>query len=318
MSTGEDRRLDSSARARERSAAARSAFAEAERAAGGALAPRCSEAPPTATRRGRGDSDERRRRDRARARRARRRGAGRRCAGRLDSSGASGAAAVKPPISRAERAAAGAAREMPRERRLLEAARARRRGRARSTGRPARRPLFCASASSHSTCRRRGRGEVSARRGLARDGRRGAGDRVPELLLASSASARPGSGTPPRGRPRTAQPRRLDVAVARLEARAARMEDAGRGRVDGRRHVAAEHDPLPLADRRRSSRAAAPPRAARRCTDGAGARRASSELADLDDAAEVHDRDPVGDLADHREVVRDEDVGEVELVLEAP
>ena len=39
--------------------------------------------------------------------------------------------------------------------------------------------------------------------------------------------------------------------------------------------------------------------------------------ADLDDAADVHDRDPVGDLADHREVVRDEDVGEVELVLEA-
>ena len=39
-------------------------------------------------------------------------------------------------------------------------------------------------------------------------------------------------------------------------------------------------------------------------------------VADLDDAAEVHDRDPVGDLADHREVVRDEDVGEVELALE--
>ena len=39
---------------------------------------------------------------------------------------------------------------------------------------------------------------------------------------------------------------------------------------------------------------------------------------ELDHAAEVHDRDPVGDLPDHREVVRDEDVREVELVLERP
>ena len=39
-------------------------------------------------------------------------------------------------------------------------------------------------------------------------------------------------------------------------------------------------------------------------------------VADLDDAAEVHDRDPVGDLADHREVVRDEDVGQVEVRLQ--
>ena len=38
--------------------------------------------------------------------------------------------------------------------------------------------------------------------------------------------------------------------------------------------------------------------------------------AELDDLAEVHDRDPVGDVAHDAEVVRDEDVGEVELVLQ--
>ena len=38
---------------------------------------------------------------------------------------------------------------------------------------------------------------------------------------------------------------------------------------------------------------------------------------DLDDRAEVHDRDPVGDVADDREVVRDEEVREVELLLQA-
>ena len=36
----------------------------------------------------------------------------------------------------------------------------------------------------------------------------------------------------------------------------------------------------------------------------------------LDDLAQVHDRDPVRDVAHDTEIVRDEDVGEVELVLE--
>ena len=39
--------------------------------------------------------------------------------------------------------------------------------------------------------------------------------------------------------------------------------------------------------------------------------------AELDDTAEVHDRDPVRYLPDHGQVVRDEDEGEVEVVLEA-
>ena len=36
----------------------------------------------------------------------------------------------------------------------------------------------------------------------------------------------------------------------------------------------------------------------------------------LHQLAEVHDRDPIGDVADHREVMCDEYVGQPELVLE--
>ena len=39
-------------------------------------------------------------------------------------------------------------------------------------------------------------------------------------------------------------------------------------------------------------------------------------VADLDDPAEVHDRDAVGDVADEREVVRDEEVGQPEVALQ--
>ena len=38
---------------------------------------------------------------------------------------------------------------------------------------------------------------------------------------------------------------------------------------------------------------------------------------DLDDLAEVHDRDPVGDVPDDGQVVRDEEVREVEVALQA-
>ena len=37
---------------------------------------------------------------------------------------------------------------------------------------------------------------------------------------------------------------------------------------------------------------------------------------DLDDLAEIHDRDPVGDVPHHAEVVGDEDVSEAQLVLQ--
>jgi hypothetical protein len=39
-------------------------------------------------------------------------------------------------------------------------------------------------------------------------------------------------------------------------------------------------------------------------------------VGELGDVAEVHHRDPVGDVPDDREVVRDEQVGEVEVLLE--
>ena len=37
---------------------------------------------------------------------------------------------------------------------------------------------------------------------------------------------------------------------------------------------------------------------------------------DLDQAAEIHDADPVGDLIDHRQIMRDEQIGEAELALQ--
>ena len=37
---------------------------------------------------------------------------------------------------------------------------------------------------------------------------------------------------------------------------------------------------------------------------------------DLDDAAEIHHGDPVADMLDHREIVRDEQIGQPELVLQ--
>jgi hypothetical protein len=39
-------------------------------------------------------------------------------------------------------------------------------------------------------------------------------------------------------------------------------------------------------------------------------------LGDLDDLAQIHDRDAVADVLDHREVVGDEEVGEAELALQ--
>ena len=130
----------------------------------------------------------------------------------------------------------------------------------------------------------------------------------------SSATSRAGSGTQPPGAARA----RAAAASRRRSGPAWKRGQRGwktqaRRRGDRRRHVAAQHDPLAVAGRR----AAAPPTAAPRCTDASAARR-STRLADLDDAAEVHDRDPVGDLPDHRQVVRDEDVGEVEVALQAP
>ena len=39
-------------------------------------------------------------------------------------------------------------------------------------------------------------------------------------------------------------------------------------------------------------------------------------VGDLDDAAEIHHGDAVADMGDHREVVRDEEIGEAVLPLQ--
>src|SRR5687767_9561802 len=93
---------------------------------------------------------------------------------------------------------------------------------------------------------------------------------------------------------------------------ATRMEAAAGRRIDRARHVAREDDPLARAARvghrdRREQR------------DRVGVLRVREEglgLGELDDPAEVHHRDAVADVLDHREVVRDEEVGQPELVLQ--
>ena len=37
---------------------------------------------------------------------------------------------------------------------------------------------------------------------------------------------------------------------------------------------------------------------------------------DLDDLAEIHHRDAIGDMLDHSQIVRDEQVGEAEFLLQ--
>ena len=95
--------------------------------------------------------------------------------------------------------------------------------------------------------------------------------------------------------------------------KAARMEPAAGRRRDRRRHVA-------------GYQLAAPPR--RWVGDGHGIEqrprvrmpgRGEQRVGggDLDDAPEIHHRDPVGDVLDDAEVVGNDDVGEVELALQA-
>ncbi len=87
---------------------------------------------------------------------------------------------------------------------------------------------------------------------------------------------------------------------------AAGVEPAARRRVDRARHVALEDDPaaLALGDRIRHRDGG---------QEGAGVRMARRRVhlvrrPDLDDLAEVHHRDPVADVLDHRQVVGDEQV----------
>ena len=106
--------------------------------------------------------------------------------------------------------------------------------------------------------------------------------------------------------------RRVLLGADRLGDRAAGAEAAAGRRVDRARHVTREHDPGALAARDGL-------RVGREEGHRVRVQRPGEELVrgrDLDDAAQVHHGDAVGDVADDREVVGDEDVGEVELLLE--
>ena len=94
-----------------------------------------------------------------------------------------------------------------------------------------------------------------------------------------------------------------------------------RGSADGTRSPAA--DRADSAPRRRppcapcrSSPGRAPRRAASACTGAAARANSARRRRELDDAAEVHHADAIGDVMDHREVVRDEEVGEAAAALQ--
>ena len=96
----------------------------------------------------------------------------------------------------------------------------------------------------------------------------------------------------------------------------ARMEPTSRRRVNRARYLSLEHDPAP-----RRWRALLGVDEWDRGEERLGVRMNRALVEDvhrrlLDDHAEVHDGDPVRDVADDAEIVRDEDVGEPELVLE--
>ncbi len=108
-----------------------------------------------------------------------------------------------------------------------------------------------------------------------------------------------------------AQRRLLDLADL-LRHRAARMESATRGRVGRRGQIALEHDPLAAHGRvrhRNGRQEGLGVRMGRRLVQLVGIRQ-------LNQLSEVHDPDPRRKVLDDRQVVGNEQVGELELVLE--
>ena len=88
------------------------------------------------------------------------------------------------------------------------------------------------------------------------------------------------------------------------------MKRAARGRIARRGNVTAQNDAVsasPLARHSREQRFGVG--VAWRAIEGGGRR-------ELDDVTEVHDRDPIGDVADNAQIVGDEEISEIELVLE--
>ena len=94
--------------------------------------------------------------------------------------------------------------------------------------------------------------------------------------------------------------------------RAAGVEVASRRRIDGAGHVAGQQHALSL-----QSRLGQGDRRQQRLGVGM-ARRVEQRglVTDLDDAAQVHHRNPRRDVLDHRQVMGDEQVGDAELALQ--
>ena len=74
--------------------------------------------------------------------------------------------------------------------------------------------------------------------------------------------------------------------------------------------------PARSAARAGAGRAPAPPTAAPRCRDAAGVANSAAVGRDLDDPADIHHRDAVADMLHHRQVVRDEQIGDAQPVLQ--
>jgi hypothetical protein len=106
--------------------------------------------------------------------------------------------------------------------------------------------------------------------------------------------------------------RRLLVGADLLRQRASSAEAAARGRVDRARHVAGQDDALPLLARRRLGDG----RQQRHRVRVLGVAVELCRGGQLDDLAQVHDGDPVADVADHRQVVSHKEVRQVELPLQ--
>ena len=100
--------------------------------------------------------------------------------------------------------------------------------------------------------------------------------------------------------------------AAVLRVQATRVEPAPRRRVDRAGHVPRQDNALPPQPRMRDGHR-------REQCFGVRVLRIGEQLIghrDLDDPAQVHDRDPVADVLDHRQVVGDEQVGQPELLLQ--
>src|SRR5665648_1167729 len=155
-----------------------------------------------------------------------------------------------------------------------------------------------------------------ARRCSGGRGRGGAGERLARHGALAAREARrevAGDLVPLAGIAARAHQRGHRRGAVLLRPRAPRVEDAALGRVCRAGHVALEDDapPGPLGRRVRDGD---------RRQECLGVRmlRVVVEhcaVRDLDDLAEVHDGNTIGDVLDHRKIVGDDQVGEVELVL---